>query len=390
MDSAEVLLLTTEKETARTVQKVVGSASGGATVEVCKSIAELRSRVTRPGAAKTRRIAIVDIDANPQQILYELIKTITMNPNVVFVVVSQEFTERLVLQAMQAGARHFLRKGTIETELLPVLDRLLLHESHGRTHLGNIVTVFSCSGGCGATTVAVNLAAELRETPEQAALLIDLDPHYGSVAHYLNVSGKYGIAHLLDRDGVVDRHLIESSVVPVDERLDALLSPAAASADTLVPMNYANLLKTLDACRETHDYVVVDAPRLPPHALADLAAATSVAVVVLRLTVRDVAFARRLIPALIDHGMTPERILALANQTGRRGPLLKPAEVEKILMPTPLVCVRNDVKRAIRSINRGLAMAHFARRSGLRRDFRRIAAQVQKWTTNGHSNNGGR
>jgi pilus assembly protein CpaE len=390
MDSAEVLLLTTDTETTRTVQKTVGSASVGATAEVCKSVVELRSRVTKPGAAKIRRIAIVDIDANPHQMLHELTKTVTMNPSVMFVVVSQEFTERLVLQAMQAGARHFLRKGTIETELIPVLDRLLLHGSHERARLGNIVTVFSCSGGCGATTVAVNLAAELRETPEQTALLIDLDPHYGSVAHYLNLTGKYGIAHILDRDGMVDRHLIESSVVPVDERLDALLSPAAASADAGVPVNYANLLKTLDACRETHDYVVVDAPRLPPQAMADLAAATSVAVVVLQLTVRDVAFAGRLIPALIDHGMAPERILALANQRGRRGPLLKPAEVEKVLKPTPLLCVRSDVKKAIRSINRGLAMAHFARRSGLRRDFSRIAAQVQKWTTNGHANKGGR
>lgn len=389
MNLAEVLLLTTEEETARTVQKAVGSASVGATAEICKSIAELRLRVTKPGAAKTQRVAIVDIDGNPQQLLHDLSKTIAMNPSVVFVVVSRELTERLVLQAMQAGARNFLRKTTIETDLVTVLDRLLVHERHPTVRMGNIITVFSCSGGCGATTVAVNLASELRENPDRSALLIDLDPHYGSVAHYLNLTGKYGVAHILNREGVIDGHLIESSVVPVDERLDVLLSPAAASADAQVPVNYGNLLKTLEACRETHDYVVVDAPRLSAQTLADLATVTSVAVIVLRLTVRDVAFVRRLIPSLIEHGMSPERILALANQAASRGPLLRPSEVEKVLKPTPLLRVRSDVKKAIRSINRGLSLAHFARRSGLRRDFRRIAAQVQRWTTNGHLDKGG-
>ena len=97
-------------------------------------------------------------------------------------------------------------------------------------------------------------------------LLVDLDPHYGSVAQYLDVQGKYGIAHILNREGTIDRHLVESSVVRYAEGLDVLLSPAAAEADKHKPMNYDNLLRVLEACRESHGYVVVDAPRLPHEA----------------------------------------------------------------------------------------------------------------------------
>jgi pilus assembly protein CpaE len=389
MISADVLLMTEEQETARGVQKAVADVLGGRTAEVCKNFVEIRSRIIKPGAEKTRRIAIIDIDGHPQQILYDLSKTIPINPSVVFVVVSKEFSERLVLQAMQAGARHFLRKGTVEVDLTEALNHLLLDDPHRSTHMGTIITVFSCSGGCGATTVAVNLAAELREPANRTSLLVDLDPHYGSVAHYLNITGRYGVAHILAREGAIDRHLIESSIVPAGDRMHVLLSPAAASADATTPMNYANLLKTLDACRETHDYIVVDAPRLPPQAVAEVATATSVAVIVLRLTVRDVAFARRLIPLLSDSGMAPGRILALANQAARRGPMLHPRDVQKVLGAIPLLVVRSDVKRAIKSINQGLPLARTARRSGLRRDLHRVAVQVRRWTANGHLQKGG-
>ncbi len=63
---------------------------------------------------------------------------------------------------MQAGARHFLRKSAIQTELDPVLEHLLSHGPQESTRLGVVLSVFSCSGGCGATTVAINLANELR------------------------------------------------------------------------------------------------------------------------------------------------------------------------------------------------------------------------------------
>ncbi len=75
-----------------------------------------------------------------------------------FIVLSKEFDERRVLHAMQAGARHFLRKDAIATELSPVLERLLAHGPQTAARLGTILSVFSCSGGCGATTAVVNLA----------------------------------------------------------------------------------------------------------------------------------------------------------------------------------------------------------------------------------------
>src|SRR6185436_8948194 len=114
----------------------------------------------------------------------------------------------LLLEAMQVGARHFLLKKSVPADLSNVLHRLC-PESNVVAQ-GAAVTVLSAGGGCGATTVAVNLAAELQalDTDSRPALVADLDAHYGAVATYLGVDGEHGIYDLLTRAGALDGQLI--------------------------------------------------------------------------------------------------------------------------------------------------------------------------------------
>ncbi len=387
MQFAKLLVLTTEPEVLAAVQAAVKTGAASESILLCKSMVELRSRLTQ--GTQLRTAALVDIDEDPQQTLFELTKMITAHPDTPFVVLSCEFDEKRVLQAMQAGARHFLRKGALRQELDAVLGRLFLHEPPRTERMGDVVTVFSCSGGCGATTTAVNVAAELRLAGAQPVLLVDLDPHYGSIAPYLAVEGKFGIGHILNREGTIDRHLVESSVVHYQEGLDVLLSPAAAEADKHKPMNYDNLLRVFDACRESYGYVVVDAPRLPYQAAADLASVTRVAIVVLRLTIRDVAYAKSLIALLTEQGMAPDRILVLVNQARKRGTLLNAVEVRDALGGRPLFRVRTDWRKVTKSVTRGRPLAQSARLSGVRRDFRAVARRVRDWTANGQDQEGG-
>jgi pilus assembly protein CpaE len=388
MKPADVLVLTRDEETAAAVEGAAKSGSLRLSATVCRSIPEVRSHLALASNGKRRGIAIIDIDDNRQQVLYDLGKTVTAHPGMLFVVVSREFNETLVLQAMQAGARHFLRKSAIPTELDAVLGRLLLTESQAPTKVGDVISVLSCSGGCGATTVAVNLAAELRLASTKPVLVVDLDSYYGPVGHHLGVGGSYGIAHILNRQGPIDRHLIDSSVVHFAEGLDVMLSPAAADADRDQPMKYEHLPKVLDACRESYSYVIVDAPRLPREAIAGLATASRVVVIVLRPTIRDAAFAKSMVASLTEAGPISDRILALVNQVGKPSGLLNMVEIRKVLAVDTMLPVRTDWRKAIISVNRGQPLAHFARWSGMRRDLRRVANQVMQWTSNGHLERG--
>ena len=153
----KIFLVTRDK---KTIQNVDAVAHNGSPIEVDRVLPEI-SWMDQYLEGSEISAGIVDIDPNPTEVLGELEAMISANPQLCTIVVSENITQELILAAMQAGARHFLQKGSVHKELSGVMGRLLTHSSAKRK-TGSILTVFSASGGCGATTVALNLASELR------------------------------------------------------------------------------------------------------------------------------------------------------------------------------------------------------------------------------------
>ncbi len=384
MKSAHVLLLTQEDQTVTAVRSVLESHALSDGAGVCGTLMDLRTELSRTTNGHVS-IVMVDIDQDPERMLSELSRITMTYPHLWLIVLSSEFSERRVLHAMQVGARHFLRKNAIAAELTEVLEHLPTRQPEAPTRSGVVLSIFPCSGGCGATTAAINLANELRLAVARRVLIVDLDAHYGTIASYLGLKGRYGIGHVLGRQSSIDRHLIESTAATYCAGFDVLLSPAAAEADRGMSLDYSSLPAVLEACRESYDYIVVDAPRAPREVMVDLASVSRLNVIVLQLTVRDVAFAGSLLSFLTDQGIPRERILALANRVRRRGPLLRIEDSQRAIGVHTLHPIRSDWVRAVRSVNRGQPLADVANRSRLRRDYQRLAATIRQCMSNGSS-----
>jgi hypothetical protein len=171
---------------------------------------------------------------------------------------------------------------------------------------------------------------EVSELSDVGALVIQvfsipgLITRRGEATLELKSGQSFAMAGLLQySDAAIDSHLIQTGATGFAEGLDVLLSPVVASEDALLPMQWENLGKAIEACREPYRYVIVDAPRLPQH-MTDLAALSHV--IVLQLTVRDISFAKSTIALLRSQGVAPDKILPVANRVNRRGPLLRPDE----------------------------------------------------------------
>ena len=382
MNDLDVLVVTNESETAASVRTVLASRAASERCGVCRNVVELRTRLAKPGSNGVVGAVLVDIDQDGDRVLYELGRLIAVHPGIRFAVLSTDFSEQLILQAMQAGARQFVRKNNIAEQLDEVLDHLLSSKVETTSRSGDVISVFSCSGGCGATTVAVNVANELHLLTSAPSLIIDLDPYYGSVASHLGIKGNYGIAHVLSREASLDAHFVKTSATRAGDGVDVLLSPAVTTADASAPMNYGNLLKAVEVCREPYRYVIIDAPRVPESVMADLASLSQAILIVFQLTVRDVAFARSRISFLNDRGIAGDRILPVANRVRKRGPLLRLRESKRAIGLKSFASIRNDWSEAVKSINHGQPLANAAGRSRLRRDFRKLAEQIRNWTAN--------
>jgi pilus assembly protein CpaE len=380
MSIADVAVVTGDQRTLTTIQSAMTSRCKQSSAAGYRNLAELKTRLSKPGTNGDISVVVVDIDRDSGRTLLDLSEVTAVHPKTRFIVVSTDCSEELILQAMQAGARHFLRKQNIAVELDTALERLLTHEPQTAVRLGDVISVFSCSGGCGATTVAVNLANELRLLCSEAVLIMDLDQHYGTVASHLGLAGSYGVARILSRPDAIDAHLIQTGAVRFTEGLDVLLSPVVASEDMAMPVQWENLPTAVEASRQSYRYVVIDAPRLSQQLAAGLAMLSHTVIIVFQLTVRDIAFAKSTITFLRNQGVASARILPLANRVRRRRPLLQLREGEAAIGMKLLYSLRSDWRKAIKSMNRGLPLAGMAPRSRLRRDFYRLARTIHRGT----------
>ena len=340
---------------------------------VCPDLQQLVSSMGHPRP----RAVLVDIDSSPREIFIELGDLTRQFHETSFIALSDSLQGELVLEAMQVGVRDFVQKGSIRSNLTGVLERLILNgDGGGSVQHGEVIVLLSASGGCGSTTVAVNLANELQQLAGEPALLIDMDPCYGGVATYLGLEGRFGLTDILARQGEIDGPLVQSTAQNYNEDLHVLLSPAAINMASPQPIDPSRMGEMIDAARHAYRYVVIDAPRIPVATAQPVIAASDSAMIVLQLTVKDIASAKAIMSALQSLGVMPSAITPLVNRYKKRGSMITLAEAGKALGYKSLRCLRNDYRGAIRGLNLGQPLAEAAARSTLRCDMRILANHV--------------
>ena len=129
-----------------------------------------------------------------------------------------------------------LNREIIARSMLPALTGNAPRRPRG----GRIVTVTGVRGGVGATTIAVNLAAQLADRSRHHILLFDADLHNGTAAFMLSATAGGGLREALENPGRVDALFAERSAPAVSDRLHLLaaeepLDEQIIAADGAVP-----------------------------------------------------------------------------------------------------------------------------------------------------------
>ncbi len=316
--------------------------------------------------------ALIDIDANPSFML-ELVEPVIARYNATrFVAVASGTDHGLLLAAMNAGARHFVSKASLAHELPPILERLHTRAASSQRR-GTVLTVLSAGGGCGATTLAVNLARDLPAEADHPSLLIDMDDAYGAIAEYLGLHGEYGLAQVLAHTQRIDPQLVATTAVKYDDRLHVLINPVSVNFEAPDPLRFERLEEAIHASRQAYRWVVVDAPRVSIDVAVQLAQLSRTTLIVSQLTVKDVRAARKLQQALVNRGVSPGSIRHVINRYRSRHSMISLAEAQRALGEGELWLIKNDFGATVESINLGRPLAECAPRSVSRRDIRQLA-----------------
>src|ERR1700687_5752652 len=114
---------------------------------------------------------------------------------------------QLIVSAMRAGVREYIERPTTTTDLLEAFVRLTAtRRKPGREgSRGKVFTIVNAKGGCGSTTVAVNLALALQSV-HQSTALVDFAP-LGHCALHLNLKPTFTVS-----DAITHLHRLGASL----------------------------------------------------------------------------------------------------------------------------------------------------------------------------------
>lgn len=375
-----ILLVTTDDNTSNNVKNTLLHTKGANLAGTCREVSQIRSYLSNEDI----HAVIVDIDIDHSRVLFELSQILHSHPEVYVIVICSSFNKELVLRAMQAGARNFLEKQNITKDLSEVILQLSQTSKRKKKKdiSGSIISIFSAGGGCGATTVAVNLANELRILSSQPVLIIDMDNCYGTMSTYMGIKSRYGIADVMNRNGLIDEDLIRSSAFSYMEDFHVLASNAASGPAKTYNLKYENLSAVLEPCRELYKYTLIDAPRISEQDMVSLAGLSDIVLIVYQLTIKDVHFAHRIVESLMKAGIASKKIIPTVNRFKKRGAFIGLEDSQKAIGLDSCQVISSDWKTAMKAANHGKLLASAAKNSKLRKDYQRFAQRICSCQTN--------
>jgi pilus assembly protein CpaE len=242
-------------------------------------------------------------------------------------------------------------------------------------------TVMGSVGGCGATTIAVELAAALAQrpgAPPPRVALVDLNLVDGAAAAYLGATPAMHLAEASGSPERIDASMLSAFSVRVSEGVDLLAAPRDAKAFSRV--SQTAVCRMLEVACQVYDWIVIDLPRHHQPWTLDVLAGSDEVLVVSELTVPALLSARALaaeIESELPEGVQPRIIL---NRLASRvfGPAPSLAEAEKALQRKADGGITSDWEAAAASVNLGGTISHHRPRSKIVRD---IAVLVDRLAT---------
>ncbi len=241
------------------------SESHGEIREVLSSIAEPALEVidgeadkadTSPGAASPD-VALVVFNGNEAASLDYLKEQSATSPRPVMFALLKERSPGLMKRVIRAGADELLfmplNAGDLTGALLKISEARWRAE---RARGGVVCSATSLVGGCGVSSLCMNLALALRHFQNKRVALVDLDLQASAIAVMLNLEPESTMMALARSDRKLDSLHLESALTRHSSGVYLLAAPRRIEEAEVISEKTVGA--ALDLMREMFDFVIVD------------------------------------------------------------------------------------------------------------------------------------
>jgi len=312
------------------------------------------------------------------------------SPRTGVIIISVQDEVDYMRRAMAAGARDYLVKpfdsdelfrtiqSVIEKEKLkwdsmPAAKDVVVSKSSGKC---KVISVFSTKGGVGKSTIAANLAVEIRKQANCNVLLLDLDLQFGDLALLLNVSPRTTIANVAQvAPPQIEQDFLAENIVDSSYGVHVLAAPIKPEYAEVVTGPVVE--RVLELAREMYDYIIIDTcPSFQSEILTALDASDEIVLVVAPdfLTLKNVTLGLSVMSSL-NYPMDQVRLVlnrALSVSS------IKLVDVERGLQRKVDIEIPSDGEIVVSSINRGTPFVVTHPTSSVAKAIALLAQRVMK------------
>ncbi|WP_109463803.1 AAA family ATPase [Albibacillus kandeliae] len=311
------------------------------------------------------------------------------------ILIAEDVTPAALHQLLRKGADEFVPYPLPERELQSAIERLKKdthapsEAGHATTRLssgaskeGALLVTHGLAGGCGSTTLAVNLAWELANITKENApsvCLIDLDLQFGAVSTYLDLPRREVVFEMLSDSENLDAEMFGQALLSYEDKLHVLTSPA-----DLVPLDVItpeDVQRVIDMARAHFDYVVIDMPTALMHWSETVLQAAHVYFALIELDMRSAQNALRLKRALQSEDLPFNKLRFALNKAPKFTDLSGKSRVKRMAESLGIsidLQLPDGGKPVVQGADHGLPLASSASKNPLRKEIAKLAQSLHE------------
>jgi pilus assembly protein CpaE len=282
-------------------------------------------------------------------------------------------THQLLLEAMRSGVQDFLPKPVSSGALKDMLSRFV-QELAGRERPSQekLVVVMGSKGGVGATTVAVNLGAQLCLFARKRVVLLDFARPLGNVHLLLDLNPGFGIRDAVSNLERLDSHFLAGLLTHHKTNLEILGGAMHSEEWDAIPI--APLERVANVAQNGFDFVLADLGSQFSSEWTPLLRTAKQVFVVAEASVPALWTLERRLMVLKALGIEPSRTRVIINRW-HKGDDKAVKAIEKDGNSAGFTCLPNDFRKVSAAVNLGTPLLE-SQSSELSARYRQLAAQV--------------